>query len=184
MQRNNYKYKKMAHTNTTTTTIATEDENLFLQVAEAFSKMGITMDNWTSQKYEGLMDAYSRNGRLTEPQKKLLISLPEKVVQYQQNAPASASKFKMQESPKTKLEPLANPNDMFSKYQPEMAKWVLDFDAKMRTAWIPTKDEIFQYGHFMRCLGAHYSPPNRWAKEFEEYSSNNSGFDIRKFLAS
>jgi hypothetical protein len=173
MQYNNYKYKKMAHTTTTTTTIATADENLFLQVTEAFSKMGITMDNWTSQKYEGLMNAYSRNGKLTESQKRLLISLPEKVVQYQQNA--SASKFQMQESPKVKFAPLTNPSDMFPNYEPEMAKWVLDFDTKMRTTWIPSKDEIFQYGYFMRRLGAHYSPPNRWAKEFEEYLASKIG---------
>ena len=148
-----------------------QQEELFDKILVAYYEAGKEMDSWTRDKFTNLRNQFNKKGSLTSGQESLLGSL----TKYIPKSPAINAK-QVANSPKIKLAPLANPNDMFSNYQPEMAKWVLDFDAKMRTAWVPTKDEIFQYGHFMRRLGAHYSPPNRWAKEFEEYSVSNIGF--------
>lgn len=151
------------------------EEQLFLEVATAFKEMGISMDQWTSNKYEGLMNAFQQNGKLTESQRKLLVSLPDKVKQYKQNAPVSKpviTKAKVNPTSTRPVTSLSNPLSRFPLYDPHMAEWVLDFEAKMRTAWVPTKDEIFQYGYFMRRLGSVYHPPSRWAEEFKEYYDN------------
>ncbi len=48
----------------------------------------------------------------------------------------------------------------------ELIAYVEDFEDKIRTSWIPTKDDIFKYGKSLLALGKPYSPPNKWAKEF------------------
>jgi len=148
------------------------DEQLFTQVTETFSKLGIQMDKWTATKYQGLQNAFSKTGKLSESQKKLLLALPEKVIQYKQNAPAEIK------SSADVIEEIENakpmtPEERFPNYDINLVNYVLEFEAKMRTSWYPTKEEIFKYGYNMRRLGKHYSPPKKWTQEFNEYESNN-----------
>ena len=150
------------------------DEVLFNEVLDTFSAMGIQMDPWTMEKYKGLSDALQRNGKLTESQRNLLSSLPLKAKQYIANAPAKKPRYKKEEPKETiSVANLLSKQERFGdEYKVELVAWVLEFEAKMRTSWVPSKDEIFQYGRFLRLLGKPYSAPAKWRMEFEEFMNS------------
>ena len=148
-----------------------KQETLFDEVLVAYYEAGKEMDNWTKDKFTNLRKQFNVKGSLTSAQESLLASL----TKYIPKSPAMNSGKQGKSAPVAERTPLASlvtPESRFSNYNDPMFEWVLDFKAKMRTSWIPTKDDIFQYGYFMRRLGLQYSPPNRWAKEFEEYNND------------
>jgi len=169
MQMHNRKYNKCKMKSTMKNTNA--DEVLFNEVLDTFSAMGIQMDPWTMEKYKGLSDALQRNGKLTESQRNLLSSLPLKAKQYIANAPAKKPRYKKEEPKETiSMANLLSPQERFGgNYKKELADWIYEFESKMLTSWIPSKDEIFQYGRFLRLLGKPYSAPAKWRMEFEEF---------------
>jgi hypothetical protein len=141
----------------------TKQAELFDSVLIAYTSENKKMDNWTESKYANLKEQFDRKGSLSTAQEALLASL----TKYVSKAPGAGKEtFIIQGI--TSLPP----EEKFPSYNSELATYVLDFDAKMRTTWVPSKDEIFQYGYAMRRLGAHYSSPKKWSAEFEEYTAD------------
>jgi len=149
-----------------------QQEAIFDQVLVAYYESGKEMDAWTKDKFTNLRKQFNVKGSLTLAQESLLASLTKYIPKSPAINSKSAKFSKPLEQERIPLAPLVTPESRFPNYDPQMVEWVFDFEAKLRTSWVPTKDDIFQYGYFMRRLGSHYSPPNRWAKEFEEYSND------------
>ena len=141
----------------------TKQAELFDSVLIAYTSENKKMDNWTESKYANLKEQFDRKGSLSPAQETLLASL----TKYISKAPGAGKETFIIQG-KT----LLTPEEQFPSYNSDLATYVLDFEAKLRTTWAPTKEEIFKYGYAMRCLGVKYSAPKKWSAEFEEHTAD------------
>ena len=146
----------------------TKQEKIFDDVLIAYNVAGKQMDVWTQAKYINLKEQFDKKGNLSSAQENLLASL----IKYIPKSPA----IKQESNEEIENATPMTPEERFPNYDINLVNDVLEFEAKMRTSWFPTKEEIFKYGYNMRRLGKHYSPPKKWNQEFEEYESNNLHF--------
>lgn len=154
--------------------INNKQEQMFTEVAEAYANAGKKMDDWTTKTYTNLQSMFSRYGNLSANQEKLLLSLTKyipkspdvnskKTKVNKQLVETQITQSLLTQTPK-RFENVPQTPDNVTRME-----WIMNFEAKLKTAWSPTKEEIFQYGAFSKMIGMPYSPPNRWKDEFTNY---------------
>lgn len=157
--------------------INTKQEQMFTEVAEAYANAGKKMDVWTITTFNNLRKNLNEYGNLSANQEKLLLSLTKYIpkspsVDSKSANPKPAKSIKPTETQISQSLASQVPERFAhisreSKYL-DMMNWVVQFESGLPTN-IPTKEDIFTYGVYLKALGKHYSPPNSWKDEFDSY---------------
>ena len=140
-------------------------EQMFDNVSDAYVAAGKKMDEWTSTKFSGLRDAYSKHGKLFDKQIDLLNSL----TKYIPKSPDILS-GKNEQIRETAIIMEQLRKEKYANADVDALTFCRDFEHRVATTpFTPNKDELFYYYFQKRKLNNGFAVPNKWVGEFMQY---------------
>ena len=138
---------------------------MFDNVSDAYVAAGKKMDEWTSTKFSGLRDAYSKHGKLFDKQIDLLNSL----TKYIPKSP-DINSGKNEQIRETAIIMEQLRKEKYANADVDALTFCRDFEHRVATTpFTPNKDELFDYYFQKRKLNTGFTVPNKWVGEFMQY---------------